>query len=78
MIADKTYEKLKRMKESRGQSFTELLDSLATPQTNAQRNKELIALRGTGTFNPEEEARVKKILKEGWEKWNKKLYSTQM
>lgn len=78
MIADKTYEKLKRMKQARGQSFTELLDSLTTPQSNAQRNKALLALRGTGKYDPVEEARIKKMLQEGWEKWNKKLSSTPM
>lgn len=77
MIADKTYEKLKRMKESRRMSFTTLLESITEADDQKARYERLLALKGTWKSSKEDKI-VENELREGWKRWNKKYVSTPM
>ncbi len=78
MITDEVYSPLKRMKEARGWSFTELLDKLTQKEDAEKRKRKILALRGTWVEDEEEEKEVKRMLKEGWKRWNKRYVSTRM
>jgi predicted CopG family antitoxin len=71
MIADETYQKLKKMKESKGMSFTRVLESLMEKNNQKKRSEKLLSLKGTWVEDKEEDEKVKEILK-GWKKWGKK------
>ena len=71
MIADKTYDKLKKMKETQHMSFTQLLESLTTQDERKQRYERILALKGTWK-DTKEDREIEKEIKEGWKKWTKK------
>ncbi|MEK6970100.1 MAG: antitoxin VapB family protein [archaeon] len=78
MIADETYNRLKRMKEAKGMSFTKLLDGLLAKEDWKTLREKVMGFKGTGVADKDEVADVERILKEGWKRWNKRYASTRM
>lgn len=70
MIADETYEKLKRVKEAKKMSFTELLESFLKKDPNKNRYQELLALKGTWKDTPADREMGEWIRKQ-WKNWGK-------
>lgn len=71
-VSDEEYIKIKRMKESGSHQS----ESISKDKIR-KKNEKLISFFGTWKEDPEEEKRVKKMLKEGWKKWSKRYASTQ-
>ncbi len=71
MIKDETYAKLRRLKEAKGISFTELLEELSSKDDWETRKQQLLALKGTWKDTPQDRE-DEKWIKEGWKKWSKK------
>ena len=71
MIADETYDRLKRLKETKGISFTKLLNELSGKDDWESRKERLLALKGTWVSSAQDKE-DEKWIKEGWKKWNKR------